>query len=138
MTRLTRRMSIQAGAVAVGGMVIDLFAFLQQASAQAQAPTPSMALSVTRVKVAAGSEREVAQHVQESFVPLVSREAGFLAFYLLGAPSDEIAMISLFQDQGAAEAFNRKTLEWITQTIARQVRGSVQLSTGQVLVQKRA
>jgi quinol monooxygenase YgiN len=138
MTRLTRRTVVQAGAVAVGGMAIDLLAFIQQARAQTQAPAPSMALSVTRVKVAAGSEREIARHVQDSFVPLVSKEPGFLAFYLVSTPGDEVTMISMFQEQGAAEAFNRKTLEWITQTIAKQVQGSVQFTTGQVLVHKRA
>jgi heme-degrading monooxygenase HmoA len=119
-------------------MAIDLLAFIQQASAQTQASAPSMALSVTRVKVAPGSEREIARHVQESFVPLVSKEPGFLAFYLVSTPGDEVAMISMFQEQGAAEAFNRKTLEWITQTVAKQVHGSVQFTTGQVLVHKRA
>ncbi len=138
MAQLTRRTVVQAGAVAVGGMAIDLLALIQQASAQTQAPAPSMSLSVTRVKVAAGSEREIARHVQESFVPLVSKEPGFLAFYLVSTPGDEVTMISMFQDQGGAEVFNRKTLEWITQTIAKQARGSVQFTTGQVLVHKHA
>jgi heme-degrading monooxygenase HmoA len=138
MTRLTRRTVVQAGAVAVGGMAIDLFAFIQQASAQTQAPAPSMALSVARIKVAPGSERDIAQHVQESFVPLVSKESGFLDFYLVSTPGDEVTMISMFQDQKAAEAFTRKTLGWIAQTIAKQVHGSVQFTTGQVLVHKRA
>jgi quinol monooxygenase YgiN len=136
MTRLTRRTVIRAGAVAVGGMAVDLSAFIQQASAQA--PAPSMALSVTRAKVAPGSEPEIARHVQESFVPLVSQEPGFVAFYLVSIPGDEVAMISMFRDQAAAEASNRKTLQWITQTMATQVKGSVQFTTGQVLVHKTA
>jgi quinol monooxygenase YgiN len=136
MTRLTRRTVIRAGAVAVGGMAVDLFAFIQQASAQALAPP--MALSVTRAKVAPGSELEIARRVQESFVPLVSKEPGFIAFYLVSVPGDEVAMISMFRDQAAAEASNRKTLQWITQTIATQVNGSVQFTTGQVLVHKTA
>jgi hypothetical protein len=45
MTRLTRRTVVQAGAVAVGGMAIDLLTFIQQAGAQTQTPVPSMALS---------------------------------------------------------------------------------------------
>jgi heme-degrading monooxygenase HmoA len=138
MTRLTRRTVVQTGAVAVGGLAIDLLAFIQQASAQTQTPAPSMALSVARVKVAAGSEREIARHVQESFVPLVSKEPGFQAFYLVSTPGDEVAMISMFRDQKAAEAFTRKTLGWIAQTMAAQVHGSVQFTTGQVLVHKRA
>jgi heme-degrading monooxygenase HmoA len=119
-------------------MAIDLLAFIQRASAQPQTPAPSMALSVARIKVAAGSERQIAQHVQESLVPLVSKEPGFQAFYLVSAPGDEVTMISMFQDQKAAEAFTRKTLGWIAQTIAAQVHGSVQFTTGQVLVHKRA
>jgi heme-degrading monooxygenase HmoA len=119
-------------------MAVDLLAFIQQASAQTQTPAPSMALSVARIKVAAGSERELARHVQESLVPLVSQEPGFQAFYLVSTPGDEVAMISMFQDQEAAEAFTRKTLGWIAQTIAAQVHGSVQFTTGQVLVHKRA
>jgi heme-degrading monooxygenase HmoA len=119
-------------------MAVDLFAFIQQASAQAQTPAPSMALSVARIKVTAGSEREIARHVQESFVPLVSKEPGFQAFYLVSTPGDEVEMISMFQDQKAAEAFTRKTLGWIAQTIAAQVHGSVQFTMGQVLVHKRA
>ena len=138
MTRLTRRTVVQAGAVAVGGMAVDLFAFLPQVSAQTQTPAPSMALSVARIKVVAGSEREIARHVQESFVPLVSKEPGFQAFYLVSTPGDEVTMISIFQDQKAAEAFPRKTLGWIAQTIAAQVHGSVQFTPGQVLAHKRA
>ena len=138
MTRLTRRTVVQAGAVAVGGMAIDLLAFIQQASAQTQASGASMAVSVMRVKVTAGSEQEIARHVQESFVPLVSKEPGFIDFYLVSTPGSEVAMISMFREQGTAEAFNRKTLEWITQTVAKQVQGSVQFATGQVLVHKHA
>ena len=138
MTRLTRRTVVQAGAVAVGGMAIDLLAFIQQASAQPQTPPPSMALSVARIKVAPASAREIARHVQESFVPLLSKEPGFQAFYLVSMPGDEVALISMFQDQKAAEAFTRKTLGWIAQTVAKQVQGSVQFTTGQVLVHKRA
>jgi heme-degrading monooxygenase HmoA len=119
-------------------MAVDLLAFIRQASAQTQTPAPSMALSVAGIKVAAGSEREIARHAQESFVPLVSKEPGFQAFYLVSTPGDEVTMISMFQDQKAAEAFTRKTLGWIAQTIAAQVHGSVQFMTGQVLVQKRA
>jgi heme-degrading monooxygenase HmoA len=119
-------------------MAIDLLAFIEQVSAQPQTPAPSMALSVARIKVAAGSEGEIARHAQESFVPVVSKEPGFLAFYLVSTPGDEVAMISMFQDQKAAEAFTRKTLGWIAQTIAAQVHGSVLFTTGQVLVHKRA
>jgi quinol monooxygenase YgiN len=106
---LTRRTVVQAGAVAVGGMAIDLLTFIQQAGAQTQTPVPSMALSVARIKVAAGSEGEIARQVQESFVPLASKEPGFQGFYLVSTPGDEVTMISMFQDQNAAEAFTRKT-----------------------------
>jgi heme-degrading monooxygenase HmoA len=97
-----------------------------------------MALSVARIKVAVSSERETARHVQQSFVPLVSKEPGFQAFCLLSTSGDEVVLISVFQDQKAAEAFTRKTLGWLAQTIAAQVHGSVQFTTGQVLVHKGA
>jgi hypothetical protein len=93
MTRLTRRTVVQAGAVAVGGMAIDLLVH-PAGERPDQTPAPSMALSVARIKVAGSRIRRRA-------LCLVSKEPGFQAFYLVSTPGDEVTMISMFQDQKA-------------------------------------
>ena len=138
MARLTRRAVMQAGGVAVGGMAFDMVAYIRQASAQTRTPAQTMYISMMRTIIAPNSASEISKRIQEGFVPMMSKEPGFLAYYLLSAPDNELTAISIFQEQAAAEASNEKALQWIKQNIASLVHSSIQFTVGQALVHKRA
>jgi quinol monooxygenase YgiN len=52
---------------------------------------------------------------------MLSKEPGFLGYYLVSAPDNELTTISIFQDQAAAEAAVRHTIEWHQQHIITQI-----------------
>ncbi len=138
MARLTRRAVMQAGGVAVGGIAFDMVGYIRQASAQTRTPAQTMYISMMRTIIAPNSASEIAKRVQEGFVPMMSKEPGFLAYYLLSAPDNELTAISIFQEQAAAEGSNEKALQWMKQNIASLVHSSIQFTVGQALVQKMA
>jgi quinol monooxygenase YgiN len=138
MARLTRRAVIQVGGVAAGGMAFDMAAYIRQASAQTGAPAQTVYISIMRTMVAPGAASEIAKRVQEGFAPIISRDPGFLAYYLMSAPHNELTTISIFQQQAAADASNEKALQWIKQNVASLVHSSIQFTVGQALVQKMA
>jgi quinol monooxygenase YgiN len=138
MTQLTQRAVIHAGTVAVGGMSFALPTFIPQVNAQASTKEQTMYIAVSQVRVTPGSASQIAHRVQESLVPMLSKEPGFLGYYLVSAPDNELTTISIFQKYAAAEACLRDTLEWFTQHIITQIQGSAEFTTGQVLVHKMA
>ncbi|MGH8066658.1 MAG: antibiotic biosynthesis monooxygenase [Candidatus Entotheonellia bacterium] len=138
MARLTRRAVMQAGGVFVGGMAFDMAAFIRQAGAQTGTPAQAVYISMMRAMVAPGAASEIAKRVQKGFVPMMSREPGFLAYYLMSGPDNELTTISIFQQQAAADASNEKALQWIKQNIASLVHSSIQFTVGQALVHKTA
>jgi quinol monooxygenase YgiN len=138
MAQMTRRAAMQAGGVAVGGMAIDRAVYIRQASAQSRTPAQTMYISMMRTIIAPNSASEIAKRIQEGFVPMMTKEPGFLAYYLLSAPDNELTAISIFQEQAAAEGSNEKALQWMRQNVAALVHSSIRFTVGQALLHKMA
>jgi quinol monooxygenase YgiN len=77
-----------------------------------------MYISMMRTIIAADTANEIAKRIQEGFVPMNSKEPGFLAYYLLRTPDNELTTISIFQERAAAEASDEKALQGRLVTLA--------------------
>ena len=95
-----------------------------------------MFASIRRGDVVPGAAPEIAQRVEESFLPMISGEPGFLAYYFVSAPDDQAVAITIFEDREGAEASSRKAVEWVKENIASLVPSPLQITEGEVLVSK--
>ncbi len=80
---------------------------------------------------------ESVRRIEHGLVPLVSREPGFVEFYLVRVGEDEGLSISIFETQEEAEEENRKSLEWAKEHIAPIAQGPAEIGAlGEVLIHK--
>jgi hypothetical protein len=93
-----------------------------------------MYASMRRIKCAPGKAREVAQRIEEQFVPQLRTVSGFVAYYLVDMGDDEVASINIFQDQAGADDANQRANAWVKQSLGDIVAGPLEARAGQVVV----
>ena len=79
-----------------------------------------------------GSMETFLQRVQESFVPLISQQAGFLAYDARHIGTNRVRTISTFETRAGAEASVLLALRWAQEHSAELMQGLPGLKVGQV------
>ena len=93
-----------------------------------------MYASIRRYKTSLGAAAEIAQRVNQGFVPIISKAPGFIAYHLVDAGNDVVATVSVFQDQAGAEESNRMAADWVKSSIASLLSGPPEITAGTVTV----
>ncbi|HET9493313.1 MAG TPA: antibiotic biosynthesis monooxygenase [Chloroflexia bacterium] len=91
---------------------------------------------VRRYNVKPESVNEVIRLAVEGFVPIISRERGFLAYDLMNSGNGTVTSISTFDNQVAAENANILTMEWVNANLASLVTEPPLIISGKVSVHK--
>jgi len=97
-----------------------------------------MYASIRRYKTSPGAAAELAQRVNQGFVPIISKAPRFVAYYVVDAGNDVVASVSVFQDQAGAEESNRMAADWVKENIASLLTGPPEITAGAVTVHKTA
>ena len=77
--------------------------------------------------------REAARLVNESFVPLISKIPGFVAYYWINAGGGVMISTSVFRDKASAEESNKRAAEWVRQNLASALPNPPQITAGEVV-----
>lgn len=93
-----------------------------------------MFTSIRKYKVKRGSVEEYARRVQEGFVPLVRRMAGFKAYYLLDGGPDVLIAISMFDSVDEAIASNVAAADWVRNNVLDLTKGMPEIMIGDALI----
>jgi heme-degrading monooxygenase HmoA len=93
-----------------------------------------MFTSIRRYKVRGGSAEELAQRVQEGFVPLIRQMQGFRSYYLLDGGPDMLITISRFDSVDEAFASNEKAADWVRNNVLEFVKGMPEVMVGYTLI----
>lgn len=64
------------------------------------------------------SVSEVCQKVGESFVPLLRKSPGFIAYYAIDGGNGNMATVSIFSTEDMAVESNEKALVWMKENVA--------------------
>jgi len=78
---------------------------------------------------------ELARHVREDFVPLISAGPGFMGDYFTDAGGGTALSTSIFETKANAEASNRVAAEWVTKN-PKVLPGATRVMTGEVIGHK--
>jgi quinol monooxygenase YgiN len=73
-----------------------------------------MYISIRRYKT--NQAAEFTRKVQDEFVPLISKQPGFVGYYAIEAGGDTWVSISVFDNQAQAEDSNRLGGDWAKKT----------------------
>jgi heme-degrading monooxygenase HmoA len=93
-----------------------------------------MFTSIRRYTVRRGSAAELAQRVQDGFVPLVRQIQGFRGYYLLDGGPDVLITISMFDSADEALASNEKAADWVRHNVLEFTKGMPEVMVGNVLI----
>ena len=91
-----------------------------------------MYISIRQYKT--NQAKEFTKRVNESWVPLISKVSGFIAYYAVET-ADGWASVSIFKDKAGAEESNRMAPEWIKQHAAGLVVGP-EITAGEAVIHK--
>src|SRR5436190_10774597 len=91
-----------------------------------------MYAAIRRYKVQPGSGEEIARRAREGFVPLISKAAGFVAYYGVVGPNDEVVTVSIFENQAGAEQSVNLAAGWVRENLAQYIQGPPEVLTGDV------
>jgi hypothetical protein len=94
----------------------------------------TMYASIRQYQTTYGAAAELARRVQEGFVPIMASASGFIAYYVVDAGDDQVASVSIFQDQAGAEDSNRMAASWARVHLAELVAGAPIVTAGAVTI----
>lgn len=77
---------------------------------------------------------EVCRKISESFVPLMRRSPGFIAYYAIDAGEGEMTTISIFSTEAMALESNEKAASWLKENVADLQPIPAEITAGEVKV----
>lgn len=80
------------------------------------------------------SVNEVCRKVAESFVPLLRRSPGFIAYYAIDAGNGTMATVSVFSTEAMALESNEKAAIWLKENVADLQPVPPEITAGEVKV----
>ena len=96
----------------------------------------NMYASVRRYKTDPGSADELVRRVDEGFVPIVTKEPGFVAYHVLDAGDGALVSISVFEDQAGAEESDRMAADWVGENLTSLLPNAPEITAGEVRVHR--
>ena len=80
--------------------------------------------------------KEVARHVEEEFLPIISEMPGFVAYYCVDAGEGVMVATSVFEHQAAEEESSWRAGQFTAEHIAPLVPNPPQVTAGEVVAHK--
>ena len=79
--------------------------------------------------------QELARHVREDFVPLISAVPGFIGYYFTNAGGGTVLSTSIFETKANAEESNRVAADWVKKN-PKVLPAATRVTTGEVIGHK--
>jgi hypothetical protein len=77
---------------------------------------------------------ELVKLVNDGFVPIISKIPGFQEYFLVDAGTGAHMSVSLFADQGGAEASTKAAADWAAANVAPLIEGPAEVTDGWVRI----
>jgi hypothetical protein len=101
------------------------------------AEVTAMFASVRVYQVVPNKVAELNKNLNESFVPLLQKVPGFIAYYGVDAGDGEWSSVSIFETRAAAEESNRIAASYVTEHLKGFVQSGPTIVAGNVAVNGR-
>lgn len=92
-----------------------------------------MYASLRKYKVKPNSTTEIKKNVDETFVPMLKKAAGFVAYYGIQTGNDTWTSISVFETKTGAEDSDRLAAGFVKEYVTRFIIGSPEITSGEIV-----
>ena len=79
---------------------------------------------------------EVARHVEEEFLPMISEMPGFVAYYWVDAGEGVVVSTSVFEHKDAEEQSNWRAGDFVAKNLASLLPNPPQITAGELVAHK--
>jgi len=83
--------------------------------------------------IAPNTVMEIVRLVEEGFVPIISQNPGFIAYYAVDVGGGVIASISMFKNEEGAVESNEQAAAWVLEHMAHLFPQPPQITAGEVI-----
>lgn len=93
-----------------------------------------MYAAIRQGKAKPGQAEELTARIKEGVIPVISNVPGFIAYFVVYAPTDVVTAIGVFDTFENAEESNTRALAWIDENLGPLLDGPVSAVAGPVIV----
>ena len=90
-----------------------------------------MFATIRRYQGKPGQTDESMRLVQQGLIPIIANQPGFISYHAIDAGGDTAISVSMYENQGAADAANASAASWVKVNLA-DVVGPVEITGGEV------
>ncbi len=95
-----------------------------------------MYAAIRRYNAYQGSAEELVRRVNAGFIPMISQQPGFIAYYGVDPGDGSIMTVSIFEDKAGADASSRLAQDWIRQNLSSMIKNAPVIVTGEVVMHR--
>ena len=92
-----------------------------------------MVITIRSRKIASGPVDVLMHTLDKEFVPVISKEPGFVAYYVIDSGNGSVTAISVFEDSTTSQISNLLAETWISEHLGHMVPGMADVISGPVM-----
>lgn len=93
-----------------------------------------MVITIRSRKMVSGSVNSLMKTIDEGFIPIISKEPGYIAYYVIDSGEGLVTAISIFEDLETSQKSNQLAQSWISEHLGDLVPGKAEVISGPVMV----
>ena len=93
-----------------------------------------MVITIRSRNMVSGCVEALMKTIDEGFIPIISKEPGYIAYYVIDSGEGLVTAISIFEDLETSQKSNQLAQSWISEHLGDLVPGKAEVISGPVMV----
>ena len=93
-----------------------------------------MVITIRSREMVSGSVATLMKTIDDGFMPIISNQPGYIAYYVIDAGDGLVTAVSIFEDEKTSDTSNELAQRWIYEHLGDVVPGKAQVISGTVMV----
>ncbi|MCH2318723.1 MAG: antibiotic biosynthesis monooxygenase [SAR202 cluster bacterium] len=93
-----------------------------------------MVITIRSREMVSGSVATLMKTIDDGFMPIISNQPGYIAYYVIDAGDGLVTAVSIFEDEKTSDSSNELAQRWISEHLGDVVPGKAQVISGTVMV----
>ena len=81
-----------------------------------------------------GSVDDLMHKLDKEFIPIINKEPGYIAYYVIDSGNGAVTAISIFADKTTSQVSNQLAEDWVAENLSPMVPGKADVISGTVMV----
>ena len=93
-----------------------------------------MVITIRSREMVSGSVATLMKTIDDGFMPIISNQPGYIAYYVIDAGDGLVTAVSIFEDEKTSDSSNELAQRWISEHLGDVVPVKAQVISGTVMV----